>query len=187
MKRTHHPSVKFLPKCIRKHQESQNWDSFYKIIGLWSSKNIKVIKVKERLGNCTLVKKIKEVLQLNVTGDFELDSKWCMQVAQLPKPEWGAVMISWFSGYILVMSFPGAISDFLKKTHLPKQETQQTWFDRLVGKIPWSRKWQPIPVFLPGKFHGQRSLAGYSPLGHKSGTWLSNWAHCDCIWKYPCL
>ena len=33
-----------------------------------------------------------------------------------------------------------------------------------VGKIPWGRKWQPTPVFLPGKWHGQRSLAGYSPL-----------------------
>ena len=31
----------------------------------------------------------------------------------------------------------------------------------------WSRKWQPTPVFLPGKFHGQRSLAGYSPWGRK--------------------
>ena len=29
------------------------------------------------------------------------------------------------------------------------------------GKIPWRRKWQPTPVFLPGKSHGQRSLAGY--------------------------
>ena len=40
-------------------------------------------------------------------------------------------------------------------------------FDPQVRKIPWSRKWQPIPVFLPGKFHGQRSLAGNSPQGHK--------------------
>ena len=32
---------------------------------------------------------------------------------------------------------------------------------------PWRRKWQPTPVFLPGKFHGQRSLVGYSPWGHK--------------------
>ena len=31
------------------------------------------------------------------------------------------------------------------------------------GKNPWGREWQPIPVFLPGKRHGQRSLAGYSP------------------------
>ena len=36
-----------------------------------------------------------------------------------------------------------------------------------VGKILWSRKWQPTPVFLLGKFHGQRSLVGYSPWGHK--------------------
>ena len=35
------------------------------------------------------------------------------------------------------------------------------------GKIPWSGKWQPAPVFLPGKFHGQRSLVGYSPWGRK--------------------
>ena len=32
---------------------------------------------------------------------------------------------------------------------------------------PQRRKWQPIPVFLPGKSHGQRSLKGYSPWGHK--------------------
>ena len=32
---------------------------------------------------------------------------------------------------------------------------------------PWSRKWQPIPVFLPGKFHRQRSLEGCTPWGHR--------------------
>ena len=41
------------------------------------------------------------------------------------------------------------------------------WFDPWVGKIPWRRKWQPIPVPLPGKSHGQRSLVGYSPWGCK--------------------
>ena len=40
-------------------------------------------------------------------------------------------------------------------------------FDPWVGKIPWSRKQQPTPVFLPGKFHGERSLVGYSTWGHK--------------------
>ena len=39
-------------------------------------------------------------------------------------------------------------------------------FDPWVGKTPWRRKWQPSPVFLPGKSHGQRSLAGYHPWGH---------------------
>ena len=38
---------------------------------------------------------------------------------------------------------------------------------RGVGKIPWRREWQPIPVFLPGKSHGQGSLAVYSPWGCK--------------------
>ena len=36
-----------------------------------------------------------------------------------------------------------------------------------LGRFPWRRGWQLIPVFLPGEFHGQRSLAGYSPLSHK--------------------
>ena len=40
-------------------------------------------------------------------------------------------------------------------------------FDPWVGRIPWRRKWQPTPVFLPGKSHGQKSLAGYSPWGCK--------------------
>ena len=40
-------------------------------------------------------------------------------------------------------------------------------FDSWVLKIPWRRKWQPTPVFLPGEFHGQRSLAGYSLRGCK--------------------
>ena len=35
------------------------------------------------------------------------------------------------------------------------------------GKIPWSRKWHPTPLFLPGRFHGQRSLVSHSPRGCK--------------------
>ena len=35
------------------------------------------------------------------------------------------------------------------------------------GKSPGEGNWQHFPVFLPGKFHGQRSLAGYSPWGYK--------------------
>ena len=35
------------------------------------------------------------------------------------------------------------------------------------GRSPWRRKWQPTPAFSPGESHGQRSLAGYSPWGHK--------------------
>ena len=42
-------------------------------------------------------------------------------------------------------------------------DTRDPW----VRKIPWRRKWQPTPVFLPGEFHGQRSLVGYNPKGCK--------------------
>ena len=40
-------------------------------------------------------------------------------------------------------------------------------FDPRVGKIAWRRKWQPTPVFLPRKFHKQRSLVGYNPWSRK--------------------
>ena len=40
-------------------------------------------------------------------------------------------------------------------------------FNPWVKKIPWRRKWQPTLIFLPGRSHGQRSLAGYSPWGGK--------------------
>jgi len=36
-----------------------------------------------------------------------------------------------------------------------------------LGKIPWRREWLPTPIFLPGEFHGQRNLVGYSPWDRK--------------------
>ena len=63
--------------------------------------------------------------------------------------------------------------------------------DPWVGKIPWRRKWQPTPVSLPGKFHGLRSLAGYSPWGHKE---LDTTEQLNCLsffqfhyWLLVCL
>ena len=41
-------------------------------------------------------------------------------------------------------------------------------FNPWVRKIPWRREWQPTTVLFPGKSHGQRSLVGYGPWGHKS-------------------
>ena len=52
----------------------------------------------------------------------------------------------------------------------------RTRSDSWVGKIPWRREGLPTPVFLPGEFHGQRNLVGYSPWGHKeldTTEWLS--------------
>ena len=44
---------------------------------------------------------------------------------------------------------------------------QETWVRSLSQEDPRRRKWQPTPVLLPGKYHGQRSLVGYSPWGRK--------------------
>ena len=55
-------------------------------------------------------------------------------------------------------------------------------FDPWVGKIPWGREWLPIPVFLPGGFHGQRSLAVYSPRGPTSWTPLSDFTHANGVY-----
>ena len=52
--------------------------------------------------------------------------------------------------------------------HLGLISFRMDWLDLWVGKIPWSKSWQPTPVLLPGKFHGQRSLEDYSPWGQKT-------------------
>ena len=48
-----------------------------------------------------------------------------------------------------------------------KNLSRKPGFKSWVGKIPWRREWLPTPVFLPGEFHGQRSLTSYSPWGRK--------------------
>ena len=70
------------------------------------------------------------------------------------QPRWHACY-----GYLML---PGWLSG-----KEPICQCRRRGFDPWVGKIPWRRKWQPTPVFLPGKSHGQRSLAGYSPWGSK--------------------
>ena len=54
-------------------------------------------------------------------------------------------------------------------------------FDPWVRKILWSRKWQPTPVFLPGKFHGQRSLVNDSPGGCKESDRTEHLAQASCF------
>ena len=50
---------------------------------------------------------------------------------------------------------------------LMSQRVKNLGLDPCVGKIPWSRAWQPTLVFLPRESHGQKSLVGYSPWGCK--------------------
>jgi len=63
---------------------------------------------------------------------------------------------------IFTKSFPGGSSS---KESVCQYRRYR--FTPWVRKIPWRRKWHPTPIFLPGKFHGQRRLGGYSPWGLK--------------------
>ena len=62
-------------------------------------------------------------------------------------------------------SFPGDAVG--KESACQCRRYKRCGFDPWVRKIPWHKKWQPTPVFLPGKFHGQKSPAGYSSQGGK--------------------
>ena len=61
--------------------------------------------------------------------------------------------------------FPGGASG--KEPTCQCRRHKRPGFDPWLGKIPWSRKWQTHPVFLPGESHGQKSLVGYSSWGLK--------------------
>ena len=66
--------------------------------------------------------------------------------------------IDWFEGACLVDQVVKNLPS-MQEIHL---QCKRPKFDSWVQKIPCRRKWQPTPVFLPGKCHGQRNLAGYS-------------------------
>ena len=66
--------------------------------------------------------------------------------------------------YLFILGFPGG--SMIKNSPANAGDKKHR-LDPWVGNIPWRRKWQPTPVFLPGKSHGQRSLVGYSLWGQK--------------------
>ena len=69
--------------------------------------------------------------------------------------------LNWTELKLYIWAFP--VAEMVK--NLPEMQENLVW--SLSGKICWRREWQPTPVFLPGDFHGQRSLVDYNPRGHK--------------------
>ena len=63
------------------------------------------------------------------------------------------------------MGFPGGTSS--KESPCQCGRCKRCGFDPWIGKIPWSRAWQPTLVFLPGESLGQRRLVDYGPWGRK--------------------
>ena len=76
----------------------------------------------------------------------------------IPLPSWAELPKA-------VLSLASQVVQWLKKICLPVQEMQETWVWLLDQEDPLEEEMTPTPVFLPGKFYGQRSLAGYSPWG----------------------
>ena len=72
-------------------------------------------------------------------------------------------------GLSLTLGFPGGLDskDFACNAGDPGSLLRSGWFH-------WRREWLPTPVFLPGEFHGQRSIGGYRPGGHKESV-MSEW------------
>ena len=64
-----------------------------------------------------------------------------------------------------LLGFPGGASG--KEPTCQCRRHERFWLDPWVRKMPWRRRWQPTPVFLPGKSPGRRSLVGYRPWGCK--------------------
>ena len=73
-----------------------------------------------------------------------------------------------FPGGAVVNNLPANAGDAGDSSLIPQcRKCRRLEFDPWVVNIPCRMKWLPTPVFLPGKCHGQRSLAGYSQWGQK--------------------
>ena len=69
------------------------------------------------------------------------------------------------SQVIALKGFPGGAGG--KEPACQSRRHKKHRFNPWVGKIPWRKNWQPIPIFTPGEFHRQRSLEDHSPWGGK--------------------
>ena len=107
---------------------------------------------------------------------------------------------NWCGGEGTMYMSPSFINQILKfKMQLRNHKSGASWvaqwlrvcckckrhkFNPWVRKTPWRRRWQTTPVFLLGEFHGQSSLAGYSPWDHKvRHDWTTEHA-CTQMWKW---
>ena len=83
------------------------------------------------------------------------------------QPNFAGLALVWGKSDAWGTKFKDALALRVAQTVKRLPIMRDTWVQSLVRKIFWRRKWQPTPIFLPGKSHGQRSLVGYSPWGCK--------------------
>ena len=103
------------------------------------------------------------------------DRTWCSSICRQILYHWAAreaqnesyLDVSYLE-VILTYGLPRRLSYFIYiYISLPMQDSEETRVWAWVGKISWRRKRQPTSVFLPGKFHGQKSLVSYIAMGCK--------------------
>ena len=85
----------------------------------------------------------------------------------LTKKYWLCIFLITLIKIYYTLADPVPTWDTGKESTCQYERGKRRGFDPWVGKIPWKKKWPPAPVFLSGKFHGQRSLVSYSPWGPK--------------------
>ena len=96
-----------------------------------------------------------ELSSCSVNGKLKIPEMMVGRILNLASLE------TFFPLTVLVTGLPGGASG------KESRRCKRCRFDPWVRKIPWRKEWQPTPVFLLGKSHGQTSLLGDSPLGHK--------------------
>ena len=125
-------------------------------------------------------------------------SDFCFDILLLggacPSKRWGVFFFfsktnnfllkyGWFTMLYLFQGLPRWLSG--NESVCQCRRCKRCRFDPWVRKIPWRREWQPTLVFLPGKFHGQRSLVGCSLWGGKeSDTTERAWISFRCLAKW---
>ena len=91
----------------------------------------------------------------------------------------------WIDRFVLnvIKDFPGSSAG--EESTCQRRRRKKCGFDPCVRKMSWRREWLSTSVFLPGQSHGQKSLAGYIPWGHKESD-TTEWLSTQLTW-HPLL
>jgi len=113
-----------------------------------------------------------------VRHNLEIKQQRWVESRSSSKTNWGML---WFE----INSF--SVNNFNFRVSKEFAYNHSRWrIDPWVRKIPWRRKWQPTPVFLSGKSHGQRNLAGYIGLQRVRYDWATKHSHSLFSWIFSC-
>ena len=101
----------------------------------------------------------------------------------VPAPWWDQCKVCWeyvFRNFYSNLTWASQVAQWWR-SRLPVQQMQEMQFDLWVRKISWRRKWEPIPVFLPGKLPGRGAWWATVHGVKASRTWLSSWTHTHTV------